>query len=752
MNKRMTISLTSALSLTSAIALFSFTATADVVVETKSLKLVIGDDAIAKSLVCKATGEECLDVHERIAVFATTQIRPFNNEVRLVQQAKRTTYPANRVWREGELLHVKFETAPYEVTVKVTESDAGYVAFKVEDLISNTTDERQYYRWNLDVPPVDSFRVLQLPVKNRANFGDWLNVMWDDRAVVGVMGGTPYMDVDNEIRDGFRRLTVESLKDYGVRNGTAVLAVAADRETFLDQVDAMERDLGLPRGVQSRRDSRLNASLYWTYDLDPEDVDTVLAYMKQGGFRMLLVYYTALLKDAKTQGYRILPEYVLNDKWTREKLTAALDKFHAAGISVGFHTLQTFIGFKSRYVTPEADHRLALLKHYTLAQPIPLSDSPSEIFVEENPIAAPMHPKCRVLKFGTELFTYEGYTVERPYKFTGVKRSHLDTWAKDHPLGEIGGVLGISECGAVTTYIDQSSSLQDEVAENLAKIYSCGFDFLYFDGSEDANVPCTINISLSQYRCVEACAKATGRYPLFTEGCAKSHFGWHIQSGANAFDIFPPEIFKDRIFRYPCAAAERLAKDFTRVDFGWWRFAPVKRDGEVQLSGWWNGKAKTVGVQTDIWEYGTSKAAAYDCPATMQMSLKEIKRHRRTADILETMRRWEDVRAKKWLTPEQKELLKDPAKEFHLYLNERGEYELLEWKQLKVAGGLWADVRAFMFERGGRRVVAYWHIEDKAELKLADGRGTLAAENLTYWETDLGEDEVRRAFAGAEIR
>ena len=51
-----------------------------VVVETKAFKLTINPDATARSLVVKATGEECLLADEKVPVFASTQIRPFNNE------------------------------------------------------------------------------------------------------------------------------------------------------------------------------------------------------------------------------------------------------------------------------------------------------------------------------------------------------------------------------------------------------------------------------------------------------------------------------------------------------------------------------------------------------------------------------------------------------------------------------------------------------------------------------------------------
>ena len=128
-----------------------------------------------------------------------------------------------------------------------------------------------------------------------------------------------------------------------------------------------------------------------------------------------------------------------------------------------------------------------------------------------------------------------------------------------------------------------------------------------------------------------------------------------------------------------------------------------------------------------------------------------MKKNRRMDDLLETIRRWEDVRARRWLTPEQKELLKNPAKEFHLLLDGKGGYELVEWRQLDVAGGRWTPVRAFVHEKDGRRVVTYWHVADKARLVLPDELPVLEAENMKTWESDLSETEITRAFAAAKI-
>ena len=172
---------------------------------------------------------------------------------------------------------------------------------------------------------------------------------------------------------------------------------------------------------------------------------------------------------------------------------------------------------------------------------------------------------------------------------------------------------------------------------------------------------------------------------------------------------------------------------------------------EAAKEGLFRRGCRTVGTQADMWEYGTSKAAAFDCPSTMQMNLGSLRANQRTGDILETVRKWEDVRFRKLLTPAQKEMISDPGREFHLVDDGRGGYDLVEWRQLAVAGGLWTPVRAFVHEKDGRRVVTYWHIAGKARLVLPGALPPLEAENMKTWMTDLTEDEVRAAFSEAEI-
>lgn len=713
----------------------------DVVLENENCRLVIGADAKPKSLTVKPSGEELLDASEGLPLFSVTQDRPFSNEIKLVFPNQQTTYQANSVRREGEYLIVGFELISYSAKIKVS-SDNGYIRFTLDDFILAPKGSAGLA---MTYPPVKSLRLLNLPLRQRGRYGVWMNTEWDDKASVAVMAAEPYTWVEGEMRHDVRHLTADAYRNLKLR-GASVALIASETPRFLDTVDAMERSLGLPLGVESRRDPRLNASIYWSYDVTPKTVDDHIAMAKKGGFRMMLIYYPAVCKGAQNDGgYGGLADYELRDEYVNgiSSLTEMLNKIKAAGITPGLHVLQTFIGFKTRYVTPVADPRLNLTRHFTLAKPLDLEGG--ELHVFEDPSNCPTNVKSRVLAFGGELISYEGYTTERPYKFTGVKRGHLNTKVVPHPYGQIGGILDVCEFGGYSCYIDQNTDLQDEVAAKIAKIYDAGFEFMYCDGSEGVNVPQGIHVPNAQYRVW----KQLGKKPIFTEGAAKGHFSWHLQAGANAFDVFPPEIFKAMIVRWPQYEASIMRKDFTRVNFGWWGlYQPEKKVKFTDRAPY--RSVKSIGTQYDMWEFGTSRAAAWDCPVTIQFYPANVRKHPRGDDLMEVMRRWEDVRAKGWLTAEMKEALKSPTQEHHLYVNEKGEYELLEMEMLDTAAKA-PNARAFIFERGGKRMIAYWHTNGsgKLEVDLGDGAKTHELGNLRYLTTSLSLADAKAAWASA---
>ena len=701
----------------------------DVTVENGRFRLTVGDDACATSLVLKATGEELLAKGAGVPLFSVTQERPYNNEVKLIHPNKRTTYPANRVRQEDGRLVVGFETAPYEAEIEVSTTDA-YAVFR---FVRFRVTKACYDYLRMDTPPVSTFRLLQLPIADRANFGDWLNASWDEQAAVAVMSVEPSTDIDHEKRTGFRILTADLVRGRKVEDGVAVLVVGAGREDFLDCVAALERDFDLPRGVESRRSPHVNASIYHgSGEMSPANIDRHIEWAKRGGFRYMTFPYQSFVREERS--WCLCGNYDWNTNAYPNgaaDLRAVLARVKAAGIVPGVHFLQSHVGLRSRYVTPVADPRLSKKRRLTLASAVPAEGDIDELAVFEPLAGVPRTDGARLLQFGGELFSYESYETGRPSRFRGVKRGAWNTRPAAHAAGEIGGVLDVSEYGdPASCYPDLLTDLPDELSRKVADLYACGFEYVYFDGAEGVSAPFNCGISDAILRTW----KLLFPKPLFAEGAAKTHFGWHVLSGANAFDCFPPVDFKRKLVKFPLAQAPGTWQDMTRVNFGWWGL--WRPDEKEPLVG--------TGTQPDMWEYGEAKSIAVDCPATVLVNPSEAENHPRGKDIFEVMRRWEKIRAERRLTAEEKRELADPAHEHHAYLKPDGTLEIVRTERLAAAD---PRLSAFFFSASDGNHLLCWHQTDAASYQVTRGDGStfvVPVSGLKYIDVAEPADAVKK--------
>ena len=712
-----------------------------IMIENKNLRLSITSDCKAASLVHLPTGQECLS-GEDMPLFSVTQPRPFNNEVKLAYPTQRTVFPANRVRREGDRLIVGFSVIPYEAVIAVTVR-ADYITFRLEDFIVKPSD---YAGLTMSPPPVESFRILQLPVKERKYFGQWLNVCHDEKVAVNVLATSPYALINAELRGNMRILTADA--DRAVKlKGTEAALIVSDAATYLDKLGQLEADCDLPRGVESRRRAELKHGIYSAYWINPDNVDAQIAYCKRGGFGLMTIYHAAVFKadqDFAAGNFEYCGDYDFRPEYPEgiESLRKMVQKIKAAGIIPGFHFLHSHIGLKSRYVTPVADHRLHLTKHFTLAKPLGTEDS--VVFVEQNPENTVMADGCRILQFGGELISYEGYSTDRPFCFYGCQRGACKTNVVEHPLGQIGGILDVSEYCAVSCYLDQDSSLQEEVSAKLAAAYDVGFEYVYMDGAEGVNEPFAFHVSNAQYRTW----KLLGKAPIFAEGAAKSHFGWHMLSGGNAFDPFPPAIFKEMIREHPVKEAPRMRQDFTRVDFGWWFLYDAA-------------------LQPDHWEFGCAMATAWDCPVTVLSDLPKMDAHPRMDDLLEVLHRWNDAFHRRLLTEEQKAYMQaHPEQEYLLLEPQPGRYDVAAYHQITTGD---ASLRAFAYTWEGKSWVVYWHTDAEARILLdapelavydqlyaeklvPDENGCYPVSHRRYVVSDLPPEEMEKLFTDAKLQ
>lgn len=672
----------------------------DIVIENSEFKLVLSSTGTTKSLLHKPTGQECLIEGINLPAFSITQERPYDNEHQLAYPAITKEFSSDTIYRVNDTLVVGFELIDYiaYIDLKITDDYIGFTLDRLEYHMAEIGNKRK--------TEIDEFTLLQLPLKKRSNYGEWLNVMWDENVAVNLLATVPKTRIDSDSRPGYTIVRAGGIKEVQIEGISAAL-ITTDTEVLLDRIDRFERDYNLPLGVESRRSSEYKNSYYELRDVTTKNIDEHIAFAKQGGFRQMMVYYTDFAASMGHFPWR--PKYPNGIKDLQE----ITGKIEEAGMIAGLHLHYNKAGINDSYITPNPDSRLNVRESFTLAENVNRSDN--VVTVEENPEGCTLEDGRRYLKIGNELVSYENYTTTPPYQFTGCQRGALNSSPGSTEAGYMIGILDVDTWPAFVRF-NQRSSIQEEVAERLAGIYDqAGFKFVYFDGAEDVPPPSWYNVSKAQV----AVYNAFENKPIFSEGACKSHFSWHILTRGNAFDIFRPEVIKEATRIHPIAEAKLVSKDFTGIDFGWIGYVAPNE--------------KTIGIQPDMLEYITSRAAGWNSIISFIGDLGQLKDHPRTADNLEVIRKWEEVRANDLLTAEQKKELRESDQEHILLINETGDYELVPyWQLTDVAGGS-REIRAFIFERESTTWVVYWHTSGETEIMLP-----VDCENIKVFE-ELGE-------------
>ncbi len=711
----------------------------DIVIENAEMRLVVGADASARSLIHKASGQECLMKGVEIPLFSITQYRPYDNEIQLAYPAKLKTFAADSVYKVGDDLVINFELIDYEAIVgmKITEDYIGFTLKKLEYHMADFGIKRK--------TRIDEFALLQLPVKERSHFGEWLNVTWDEDIAVNLLATNPYTRIDAEDMPGYKIFQAGGMGEVKIE-GVGAALITTDKSKLLDRIDQVERDFGLPLGVESRRNEEYKNSYYELREVTPQNIDEHIAFAKKGGFRQMVIYYPDFAVSMGHFPWRSEYPRGLDD------LKEITRKIEAAGMIPGFHIHYSKAQKNDPYVTPIPDPRLNLREIFTLRKNLGMEDTTIEI--EENPTGLTLDEGRRILKIGSELLTYKNFTTTPPYQFRNCERGALNTTPVSRDIGDLVGLLDV-DTWPIFVRFNQKTDIQEEVAERLAGIIKeAGFKFLYYDGAEDVPPPYWYHVSKAQLAVHEALESK----PLFSEGALKSHFSWHILTRGNAFDTFSPEVIKEATRKHPLTEIELVSNDFTSIDFGWIGYVAP---GE-----------ETIGMQPDMLEYVSSRAAAWNSVISLVGNLDHLKNHPRTADNLEVIRRWEEVRTTEFLSEDLKRDLKDPFQEHLLLINEEGAYELLPYSQISDTGQGNNGLRAFIFERNHMSWVVYWHMsgEGTVELPVNPEKIRLFTEpgkempvtvnnehvilpvgNRRYLQFNLSQEEVIDLFAQANI-
>lgn len=629
--------------------------------------------------------------------------------------------PATAASRSGDLVTFEFGACGAKVICRVREK-SDYLAFELVKMDGAGFDRVEFLRLNL---------------RRLSCLGEWMGAVYDDRFGICLCGANPETDIQPV--PGAREVLMTAAAESGVslHGPTAILfACPAPRSGLLEIMDRVEQDFQLPRGVANRRSPVQRLSYLWAGDPTPQNIEEFIRYAKLGGFRMLLLSYTAFARGAGHFEWKASYPGGMADL---QRVTAAI---RAAGLKTGLHIHATKASKTDSYVTPLPDERLHRERSFHLSQSI--GPDVTEIAVDENPAGCTLDADRRILKLGTELIEYQNYTWETPFRFTGCRRGRLGSLAAVHPVQSRLDLLDVDTWPAFIRF-DQTTDIQDEVARRIAGIYrqTGPYDLVYFDGAEDVHEPFWYWVASAQQRVY----RLLDPPPPVCESALYTHFGWHLINRANAYDaIAAPDAMKDFCRLMPCPTAAAREFDFSRIDFGW-----LGRFGSP------GGAAGP-----DVYEFAASRAAAWDCPLSLHASLTDLRSNPRAEDCLAVFKIWEDARLTNQLSLTQRQSLRNVApadahyvpcfeqreilerilqnrgltavqrrilgdrREHHLFVNQLGRYELVELEE--VTGLANGAVKAFAFRRPSNPADTYalvWTAEGGRRLRFS-GPGVTA--------------------------
>lgn len=715
-----------------------------VVLENTVFRLEIGDTGMVRSLKTKPAGRELCarpDTEPVAMVYcggewAYEQGWTYAHAVPPNYQGGRA-FPATAAKLQGDRLTIAFGGANITATYTVAKQ-ADYLTLELAEVQGG---------------PVHHLDLLRLPLRKLPNVGAWINVAYDNQFGICLCAGNARTDAQTERHTGHLTLKASAETASGLIGARAVLLGCANPQArFLDVMERVERDLGLPPGAQLRRSPVQRYSYLWADRPTPENIDHYIMWAKRAGFRMVLFSYTAFSKGA---GHFVWNESYPNGMADLKKVTAAI---RAAGLHVGLHIHYCKARKGDPYTTPVPDRRLHAERRFTLAAQ--LDATASTVTVRENPAGCTLDKGRRILQVGDELIAYTQYTTQPPYQFTGGERGHLNTTVAPHPAGTEVRLLDVDTWDIFIRY-DQNTDIQDETARRLADIISQTgpYEMVYFDGAEDVHAPFWHHIANAQHR-VWRHLQPT---PPVTEAPRYPNFAWHLITRGNAYDkIAPPGGMKDFCDLTACPSAAARVHDFSRIEFGW-------------LGNFGDSKRGCAGP--DVFEYIASRAAAWDCPLSIQARAEELESNPRGEDCAEVLRTWENARLNGHLTEAHRQILRNvkPAqehyvtcyhafpiweqyardgtltpvqreiltqrREHHLFVNEQDRHELVEIKGVPLATG--SPFKAFGFRRASQPADTYvliWAVRGTAELTLP-----LAADRVTVMRPFGKTAPVRQA-------
>lgn len=441
----------------------------------------------------------------------------------------------------------------------------------------------------------------------------------------------------------FKQMPVSPIKGETVVGSSIAFFLCKEQET-LDRLEQIELAEGLPhpmvKGVWFKRSPYYGKS-YLISNFGEADVDEMIAYTKRAG--LISLYHEG---PFQSWGHFILDSSQFPHG--REGLKRAADKAHAAGLFFGIHTLSNFINTNDPYVTPIPDQRLVATGYSTVVR----ATDDHQTSIE---VASPQYfnqiegNSLKTVRIGKELIRYKSVSSQPPYMLEDCQRGAFGTLRSSHAVGD--SVAKLFDHPYMVFF--PNIELQHEIAGNIASLMNeTGVDHLDFDGHEGGNAT-----GQGDYG-VEMLSKVVFdkvKHDMIAGTSNSKTFYWHIGSYYNWGEPWYGG-FKESMQQYRIDNQGLFDRNFMPHMLGWYLLAE--------------------GTTLSEMEWMLSRAAGYQAGFAMVARPKALRNNPQSGVLLDAIREWEQARTGGAFTGEQKEMLKDPRKEFHLEKISEGRWAL----------------------------------------------------------------------------
>ena len=426
--------------------------------------------------------------------------------------------------------------------------------------------------------------------------------------------------------------------------GSKIVLFGCASNQALVRIGAIEVAEGLPHpefdGVWHKM-TREGGRSYLIASFSEADVDEMLAFAKRANLASL--YHGGPFRS--WGHYELNPRDFPNGN---EGMKACVEKAGKLGIRIGVHTLSNFINTNDPYVSPVPDPRLAKTGGSVLTDGIDEN-------AEDIAVASPEYFSntkanwLRTVMIGKELIRYGAVSEETPWQLKDCQRGAFDTTPSAHAKGaEVAKLLDHPYKVIFPNY-----DMQHEVAVRLAEFFNeTGVGHFDFDGHEGGWASGQGDFGPEMFSKV---FYDHLERPVYNGSSNSRHFYWHINTTLNWGEPWYGG-FRDSMADYRFNNQPLLERNFM-----------------PNMLGWFSMNART--TLADI-EWMLARGAGYDAGFALATDKGSLKKNPQTGAILDAIREWEEARHLGAFSEAQRTDLRDPNTEFNLEAAGEDEWKL----------------------------------------------------------------------------